>query len=86
MEQIDNIFEAKTREAINVLAQKESKRDTTSKNEVLPFEVNKVLNQISQETKRRAKVLKRKPISLLEQQPEQNDGSNSGQDVQNPLQ
>lgn len=58
MDAIAELFKQKTQEAERIVA---SKPKSVAASDEVPFEVNKVLAQISQETARRAKVLKRKP-------------------------
>jgi transcriptional regulator of met regulon len=59
MDTIEQLFKRKTEEAISIVAQRsQTEKEITVP---IPFEVNKVLNQIAQETERRNKVLKRKP-------------------------
>lgn len=60
MDPIEELFARKTREAAN-LVDSRKKQDIEATPQDIPFEVNKVLYQIGQETQRRAKLLKRKP-------------------------
>ena len=60
MDPIDELFARKTLEAQNIIVHRQKHHNDTTTQDV-PFEVNKVLYQIGQETQRRAKLLKRKP-------------------------
>lgn len=63
MDTIEQLFRLKTEEATRILANSSTKPTST---EDLPFEVNKVLGKIREETARRAKLSKRKPETVIQ--------------------
>lgn len=63
MDAIDTLFRKKTEEAGRILGAAAT-TNTTTLDERLPFEVNKVLGKIQEETVRRAKLSKRKPAKV----------------------
>lgn len=66
MDAIENLFIKKTEEATRILANAASSKDKEKKDaSELPFEVNKVIRKINEETSRRAKLSKRKPLKEL---------------------
>lgn len=66
MDAIENLFIKKTEEATRILANAAAAKEKKEKDQSeLPFEVNKVLRKINEETSRRAKLSKRKPLKEL---------------------
>lgn len=60
MDAIDQLFQSKREEAKLIVSKRRESTNPVGGDEI-PFEVNKVLNQLKQETQRREKLLKRKP-------------------------
>lgn len=66
MDAIETLFSRKTEEATRILANAAAAKEKKEKDAAeLPFEVNKVIKKINEETSRRAKLSKRKPLKEL---------------------